>query len=1664
MTYVDLPAGGEEEYTVPATEFDVHENDVLAFATNASIDVIKCDASTGSDWDQNFNSISNRDWVGVGDVVSLQSWVSNRICYFNLMYTANQKETLPTTLQYFTNPDTYTYTLDVPSLGGSPQTSSVKAEEEVGEITWINPPIQSSGGVNVLDNTDTYFVFRITKGTHLVARWTRNGVDTNVSFQSSCPSSIEALYPTECSQGHRPLAFSYQLYKFLASDGASQTITVMVYNDLTLQKTKQITVNVLQPISGLNVYLETPTTNNIVEIGSPTTFLTNITNGTPSSYSLSYNGSTPVKTSTSSSISYTFTNKETYQVTVTATDGLTNTSAEITVRGRYRAGLNGLAFTSLGDFLAATYTYSFVATATAVAGAEVSIIWQEGNSTVQTTNEVIGLSTFSVSKDFTFLTAGNYTVSVSITDEFSESKDTSVDVEVVDPIGNFFLQAQNVYLEKGQTARLQAKMDPAPHTYGVILFTFDYGDGSAKDVNVTDSTKDHTYNAAGNFNATCVATNGPSSAFNFVVLLVQEKISNFVVSGDLYVVVNTSQSYTASVTTGTSLNYQFKIDSLAFDSGYTPNSVLTYIFNTVGAYNLTISARNDIDFKKTTLEIHVVLADTLVIKSLSHNRYVEQNSAVSMEMTLLHHDMSQLHITWDYGDSNTEAGVGKITATHTYTTAGDYNIMVNVTDNSNSNMVMKLSPITVMRSIQGLSVSNPGPGSINSTTEATITVTATVSDGTNLNFVWVYNGVEYDTGTTNYINLNFTSAGSYSVSVNVSNAISSETATSSFSVQAMIENLGITCSTCVKDGAGNYFLEAAASTSFTVTYTGGSDIQFVFNFDGTASASQTAATLSHTYTPGNRTMSVTATNQVDSQTVQIPIAAQSLISNVAFPTSSVMPTIVLVNETLTYTLIVTGGTDVKYVWKFCDVCVEIHHETNSILNPGYTSADHYLLNGTAYNMISVKSATIQITVVNQLTSVAVASDLIANTYAISGTGYTFYILPNVYYPPNSNSYKYYVALTSDAYPSIATNTIQNFSYPFITAEDYKLKVVVDNVKSNVEKELFIYVQDQVSTPSITSNVTSDVSTGSAALLTVSVSSGSSREYQWSIEENGVTQTLASTTNTVEYLFSRKGNFTVSVNVSNVVSWKIATYQQQVMDAVENISFSHNINTTTYPYVSTRQDVTFTSIIEKGDAYTVTWTVVDSTSSTIITRTGTTLIYAFTSAETYTVRMTVQNAVSSLQTQMVVHAQVPLVSLVLTPTKTVTKTSEAIDLTAVHNTNATHLTYTWTIQSSTTTTTGNTKTHSFTSSGKYTVSVTVNNRLNSLTAQVDITVQDVIQNLAITGCDTEAVEDTTVTMVASISAGTDVTYDWTVVSGPTHTGANFSTVFDTTGQYSIVVNASNLVDSKLLTCQMTIIGIISDLHIDMTHSILFVKYNTQFVVGGQNLVGVSYNWTFTGPATINLVATNNLLIKKFDDAGLYTGTLLVSNSISEASKVVVFEIKPLTCDAPVVVASGSASRTIFKSSSVSFELDTDMQGCRDYIIRYSWQVQSAASASCSGSLTPFSLPSSVYAASSKFTIPGKTLPYGYYCISVSVVYIDTPLEVTKEYTVSVIESPLIALLSGGNSMIVSNLNSVTLNGTESYDRDDSSTALIYSWTCSISLVCVSIQILDVLDDN
>lgn len=57
-------------------------------------------------------------------------------------------------------------------------------------------------------------------------------------------------------------------------------------------------------------------------------------------------------------------------------DGFINVFVEIRVKVRYKVGIQGFLFINLGNNLVVKYIYNFVATATAVVGVVVFVIWE----------------------------------------------------------------------------------------------------------------------------------------------------------------------------------------------------------------------------------------------------------------------------------------------------------------------------------------------------------------------------------------------------------------------------------------------------------------------------------------------------------------------------------------------------------------------------------------------------------------------------------------------------------------------------------------------------------------------------------------------------------------------------------------------------------------------------------------------------------------------------------------------------------------------------------------------------------------------------------------------------------------------------------------------------------------------------------------------------------------------------------------------------------------------------------------------------------------------------------------------------------------------------------------------------------------------------------------
>ncbi|KAK3091077.1 hypothetical protein FSP39_016966 [Pinctada imbricata] len=296
QTFLDLPAGGSEFYTVNADNIDVSENYVIAFQTNSGSDIIQCDTNTGSTWAQSALQVLKTGWMSIGDSVTAGTlWKNNTACYFQAIVAGTETESLPASLQYFSKPDTYTYTVSAPSLSIA-KSCDVKAEEQIGDIEWIHPVVQSTSGssdtIYVQHDQATYLVFAVTRGSHLTTEFNFGSSNVTGTFQAACPSTIESAFPSECNATNRwpDLPFAYEIQTFNFTSASSVSLTLKVKNDVSTDKTKSITILVFMPIIGLNIDLSVPNSRNIVEMGTSTQFTVTKTSGNPTSYRYMVNG------------------------------------------------------------------------------------------------------------------------------------------------------------------------------------------------------------------------------------------------------------------------------------------------------------------------------------------------------------------------------------------------------------------------------------------------------------------------------------------------------------------------------------------------------------------------------------------------------------------------------------------------------------------------------------------------------------------------------------------------------------------------------------------------------------------------------------------------------------------------------------------------------------------------------------------------------------------------------------------------------------------------------------------------------------------------------------------------------------------------------------------------------------------------------------------------------------------------------------------------------------------------------------------------------------------------------------------------------------------------------------------------------------------------------
>ena len=296
--------------------------------------------------------------------------------------------------------------------------------------------------------------------------------------------------------------------------------------------------------------------------------------------------------------------------------------------------------------------------------------------------------------DHTYATAGNYTVSVAVTDG-SQGTGTSSFVVTVDNLVPVVNLGASIAIPQGETlTRSGSFTDPGVETW---TGTVDYGDGTTQHPDVqslainTDKTFNlsHVYAAQGTYNVVVSIHDGGQTA-GMGTLTVNVGLPAPTVDagpdaalheGDVLRQTgsfseSTGSGWTATVNYGDGTGIQNL--ALASDKSF----LLNHQYTDAGAYTATVNVKDN-NSCVGSAGFQVSVADTAPVPTLTGDAYAIQSSRYALELQAADPSRKEtMSWTVDWGDGTTPARfVGRdVMANHYYAATGPAKIHVTVTD------------------------------------------------------------------------------------------------------------------------------------------------------------------------------------------------------------------------------------------------------------------------------------------------------------------------------------------------------------------------------------------------------------------------------------------------------------------------------------------------------------------------------------------------------------------------------------------------------------------------------------------------------------------------------------------------------------------------------------------------------------------------------------------------------------------------------------------------------------------------------------------------------------------------------------------------------------------------------------------------------------------------
>ncbi len=231
--------------------------------------------------------------------------------------------------------------------------------------------------------------------------------------------------------------------------------------------------------------------------------------------------------------------------------------------------------------------------------------------------------------------------------------------------------------------------------------------GSAATITPTTNTTKGSY-------VVTASMRGATVSASFTLTNTDSPISGLAATSSSPTILNSSTAFTATITTGTNVTYQWNFgDNSALGSG--ANTSHTYA--AVGTYTAIVTATNNLG--SASKSVVVTVRDVPITGLQAANSSPKPvGSAVSFTATI--GGGTGVSYTWNFGDGNGGSGA---TAQHTYASAGTYTAIVTATNTSGSRAV---PTVVTVQGLVTLTVQTVGDGTVAKAPNATQYVLGTI--------------------------------------------------------------------------------------------------------------------------------------------------------------------------------------------------------------------------------------------------------------------------------------------------------------------------------------------------------------------------------------------------------------------------------------------------------------------------------------------------------------------------------------------------------------------------------------------------------------------------------------------------------------------------------------------------------------------------------------------------------------------------------------------------------------------------------------------------------------------------------------------------------------------------------------------------------------------------